>query len=107
MKLEDNQTQSILLTDDQQSITTRANPNCPICHGTGLKKVFDAHMGVEKDDFCKCIYINLHRVAAEMRIKKLFGSQWEQYTFAAYDTGGDARNAQALRAARNYVNNFP
>jgi DNA replication protein DnaC len=107
MEIEESQINSLLLTDEEISVTTRANPNCPICHGTGLRPIFDEHMQVRKDTFCKCIYINQRKAAAEARIKRLFGSQWEQYTFAAYDAGGSARNEQALRAAHNYVNEFP
>ena len=89
------------------SITGRANPQCPVCHGTGLKRIWDEHMGVQRDAFCKCIFINQRRAVAELRARNLFGSRWKEFTFSTFQTGGDAGNEQVLQAAKNYVDQFP
>ena len=110
MKIEENEGYYIepdLAKAEERSFTEWANPNCPICHGSGLKPISDEHMGVKRDTFCKCVLINQRRAVAEKRIENLFGPNWTRFTFQSFRTEGNPMNEQALQAAKNYVEEFP
>src|ERR1035437_217789 len=96
-----------LLLEESKGISTRADPRCAVCHGIGLKEVWDDNVDAYRQTLCKCVFINQRRAVAELRIRKLFGSNWERQTFATFQTGKNAANEQALEAAKNYVSNFP
>lgn len=110
MKIEENEGYYVepdLAEAEAHAVTDWANPNCPICHGSGLRPISDKHMGVDRDTFCKCVLINQRRAVAEKRIENTFGPNWRRFTFQNFKTEGDPMNEQALQAAKNYVDEFP
>ena len=77
-----------------------AQPGCKSCHGTGyLGKGVMAPI-------CACTQLSSYRLAAEMRIKKVFGKLDRGMTLASYDTGDFDQNVLARNVAINFVEHW-
>lgn len=77
-----------------------AQPDCKSCHGTGYLGT-----GV-MTPVCACTQLSNYRIAAEMRIKKVFGKLDQSMTLASYDTGGFEQNVLARNVAINFVEHW-
>lgn len=82
-----------------------ALPDCPRCGGRGIVP-FEDRWGVSQFAVCACARFGQRRAAAEAMLPRIFPGRMAEMTLDRFATGDDQLNELALRAARNFVDDW-
>lgn len=85
------------------NLRDKANPDCPVCHGRGSVKTGELS---GEWAICPCAIAGQRLAVAQMRLERALPSRARRMTLASFQPGESAKNAQALKAARNFVEHY-
>jgi DNA replication protein DnaC len=82
-----------------------ADPECPNCSGTGM---YDLSRDGQPFDWreCPCVSAGRSLIYTEVLLRRAFSVQQRAMTFHTWQTGDEAKNEQALKIARRFVEHW-